>query len=127
MRYPFTLFVVAIAAVAASPAPPSPDYAKLIVGYWRVHAAGHADRIVVFHSDGKCDGRNWDLSQSEDIRGHRWRLAGDRLIFTVIEPSAGIATNIEKIVLFSRDRFVTQIGSRRFYYTRIKHWRPSFA
>jgi hypothetical protein len=122
VRHPLLSLTLAITAFVSTAVAAPPDY-KLIVGHWRVHVSRRADRIVIFHADGTWGVRNWDFSQPEDIQGRRRRVAGDRLILTY--PSDhGFTTYAEKIVSFTRARFMTETASGRFYYTRLKHWPP---
>jgi len=123
MRYSLTPLIAVIVAFADPATAAPPDYTTLLVGHWRIHRPGRPDRIVIFHSDGTWGVRNWDFSKPEDIRGRRWSVEADRLVLTY--PSDhDFTTHAEKIVSITRARFVTEVDSSRFLYTRIERWPP---
>ena len=123
MRHTLSSTLLSMSLLTCTAAASPPDYGKLIIGHWRIHIPQRADRIVIFHSDGSWGVRNWDFSKPEDIRGRRWHVEGDKLIITA-PPADGGQTAAEKIISFTRSRFVTEVNGIRISYVRIKHWPP---
>ena len=98
---------------AAAPAA-SDDREKWIVGTWRAETPKRASRTVIFHANHTWGVRGY-VPLREEIRGRRWRVAGDQFVLTY--PSDhGFETTAYKIVSFTHDKFVTDT----FTYTREK-------
>jgi hypothetical protein len=84
---------------------------------------GRPERSIVFHGDHTWGVEHYAPSSTderwgtiyEDIRGRRWRLSGNTLIFRA--PSDhGFKTDSEKITSFTQDKIVTDKAT----YTREK-------
>lgn len=107
------LLVLANCFVAAAFAR-SENGEQSIVGKWFLTRHGRGGREIIFHAD-----HTWGVlhyvPDGEDIRGRRWRLAGDKLILTY-PGDDGLETGEDQIISFTHDKFVTDGGT----YTREK-------
>jgi hypothetical protein len=111
-RHSLLLLLVSCFAVAAFAA--ADDREKWIVGKWAAENPKRPLREVIFHAD-----HTWGVlgyvPDREDIRGRRWRIAGNTLTLTY-PGDHGLETADYKIISFARDKFVTVA----FTYTREK-------
>ena len=110
-----SLLVLSVVSLfAAATLAESHDRENWIVGTWTVETPRRASRTVVFHVNHTWGVRGY-VPLREEIRGRRWRLAGDQLILTY--PSDhGSETTAYKILSFAHDTFATDT----FTYTREK-------
>jgi hypothetical protein len=107
-----TLF--AVNTVFSAPQPGT----EAIVGSWVYSNKVRPSRIIVFHADGSWGVRKFD-NGPEDIRGRRWRVQDDTLV--LLYPSDhGFDTRVDKIVSFTRRKFVTEQQGYKFTYSRIE-------
>jgi hypothetical protein len=110
------LTVALVGVTTASPVPQR-DYAKLIVGSWLYTSKVRPTRILVFHADGSWGVRKYDDPRPEEINGRRWRVEGDKLILYY---PAEKTPRIDKILSFTRQKFVTEQQGYEFTFTRIE-------
>ena len=85
------------------------DYARRILGRWL-----GPRKYTVFHADGR-----WGVQRNEDapieISGRRWRIEGNKLIWTFVDEPAADAF-VQTIITFTAKQFVTEIeGSKKTY------------
>jgi hypothetical protein len=110
---------VAVVGLATVAAVPQRDYARLIVGSWVYSSKVRPTRIIVFHVDGSWGVRKYDDPRPEEINGRRWRIEGNTLVLTYPHDH-GFDTARDRIVSFTRDKFVTEASGYTFTYTRIQ-------
>ena len=104
------LFLLVTGAAFAAPND-SGDYSKLILGRWL-----GPRKFSVFHADG-----HWGVlrneESSEDIRGRRWHIKGNKLILTY-PGDHGMDTGTYTIVTLTAEKLVTDADGDREEYRR---------
>ena len=104
------MFLLVTGAVCAAPKN-SGDFSKLILGRWL-----GSRKFSVFHADSRW-GVLRNEESSEDIRGRRWHIKGNKLILTY-PGDHGMDTGTYIIVTLTTEKLVTDADGYREEYRR---------
>ena len=106
----FCLCLILVVATAMAEESPR-DYSKEIVGCWL-----GSRKFEVYHADGRW-GVKRNEEAAEDIRGRRWRVAGNKLFLTY-PGDHGLQTTAFTIVLLTKNKLVLEADGYREELTR---------